>query len=151
MIKIDTINRFLAYREVAVIGASEDKKKFGNIVMRFLEKRGYKVFPVNPKTQIIEGVKCVSSVKDLPDNIQAAIFITKPDVTEKVISDIVSQNRIKAIWLQQGAESNDAICMAEMSGIILVHGECIMMFAKSSGFPHNLHRFFKKTLGKYPK
>jgi uncharacterized protein len=151
MVTMQNIERFLKNKEIAIIGASKDRKKFGNIVMRFLDKRGYEVYPVNPVSIEIEGKPSYLSVHDLPEKVKAAVFITKPDVSETILSEIINGKKIGHIWLQQGAENQNAVLSAEKVGLNIIHGECIMMFAKQSGFPHSIHRFFKKTFGKYPE
>ena len=151
MIPLKEIEDYLSNKDVAVIGASTDRKKFGNIVLRFLKKRGYNVFPVNPRVNEIEGEKCFAGINDLPANVNAAIFITKPEVTEKIIENIISGKTITHVWLQPGSENENAINKAKQNGLTIIFNECIMMFIKKPGFPHNVHRFFKKTFGKYPQ
>jgi hypothetical protein len=53
--------------------------------------------------------------------------------------------------MQQGAESDEAIAFCEEHGIGAVDGECIMMFARPTPFPHNAHRWVRKTFGKLPE
>jgi predicted CoA-binding protein len=60
-----------------------------------------------------------------------------------------AQAGIKRVWMQQGAESQEAIRFCEQNGMSTVHGECIMMFAEPLGF-HGIHRFVWRLLGKLP-
>lgn len=62
---------------IAVIGASEDEKKIGNVVLRNLVEQGFKgkVYPVNPKRNEILGMKCYPSVKDIPDKVDLGIIV----------------------------------------------------------------------------
>lgn len=133
MTAICNFEEFLSHQTIAIIGASQNKKKFGNIVLRFLEKQGFTVLPVNPHENEIEGKKCYPSVCDLPETVKAAVFITQPCVTEKIISEIISMKNIEHIWIQQGAESSKAITIAEKAGINTIYNECIMMYIRSSG------------------
>ncbi len=151
MITLKIIEDFLQDKEIAVIGASANKKKFGNIILRYLVARGFNVFPVNPVVKEIEGINCFPDTKSLPSNVKSAIFITKPEVTEIEIENICEEKNITSVWLQQGSESKKAILTAKQNGLNVIHNKCIIMFARPSGFPHSIHRFFNKVFGKYPK
>jgi uncharacterized protein len=151
MISLKAIDDFLQNKEIAVIGASADKKKFGNIVLRSLKERGFHVYPVNPGASNIEGIPCYPDIKSLPAIVKTAVFITKPEVTEIIVENICTEKTINGIWLQQGSESKKAIETAQNNGLNVISGECILMYTKSSTFPHSLHRFLKKVFGKYPK
>lgn len=151
MITLKIIEDFLQNKEIAVIGASSNKKKFGNIILRFLKARGFNVYPVNPGLNEIEGVKCFPDTKSLPSAVKSAVFVTKPEVTEIVIENICKEKIITDVWFQHGSESNKALLAAKQNGLNVINKECIIMFTKPSGFPHSFHRFFKKVLRKYPK
>ena len=153
MTSINAINNFLSNTNIAVIGVSRNKKKFGYIVFNCLRMRKgrHNVFPVNPHISEIDGMKCFSGIDNLPENVKAAIFITQPDVTENITEIICKSEIIRHLWFQPGSESRNAIETALKSGKNTIHNECILMFASPSGFPHNMHGFFKKMFGKYPR
>ena len=151
MITLKSIEDFLANHEVAVIGASDNKKKFGNIVLNKLKDNGYTVYPINPRLTEIDGIKCYPNIESLPETVKAAVFITKPEISEKITIQICESKTINHLWYQQGAESNYIIQVALSNNKNVIFGECIMMHIKSSGFPHNFHKFIRKSLGKHPK
>jgi predicted CoA-binding protein len=148
MIFLKTIEEFLSNRDIAVIGASTNQKKFGYIVFEALRKKHFNVFPVNPNEKEIDGIVCYPEITSLPDNVKAAVFITKPDITLNVIRQICENKRIKYLWLQQGSENYDAIALAEKNKIKVVQGECILMYIKESdlhnGKPASLKSIFRK-------
>ena len=151
MITLKSIEDFLANHEIAVIGASDNKKKFGNIVLNKLKDNGYAVYPVNPRLTEIDGIKCYPDIESLPETVKAAVFITKPEITEKIIIQICEKNTINHLWFQKGSENNYVIQVTLSNNRNLIFGECVMMYFKSSGFPHNFHKLIRKSLGKYPK
>ena len=64
------VARFLSLEKYAIAGVSRDPKKFGQVVFRDLRKKGMDVVPINPKADTIDGVKCYSSVSDLPADVR---------------------------------------------------------------------------------
>src|SRR5512143_1511594 len=99
-----SIDRFLSLKSVAVVGASRDREKYGNIVFRRLASLGLKVYPVNPNAETIEGERAYPSLGDLPEKVEGAVLVVPPRETERVVREAVAAG-ISAIWLQPGAES----------------------------------------------
>ncbi len=143
------IDDFFAQPALAVIGVSRSGKKFGNHAYRELKSRGYKVFPVHPAADEIEGDRCYAGLDKLPERVEGLVLVVPPAQTEKVVRK-AAETGIRRIWMQQGAESEEAIRFCEERGINVVHGECIMMFMEGASFPHRVHRWVWKLLGKLP-
>jgi uncharacterized protein len=145
----EAIDKFFLSSAYAVVGASEDRKKFGNRVFQFMKEREFVVYPVNPKRQAVEGSKCFSTVNDLPDDVKSVITVVPPNVTEQVLEDCIRKG-IRSVWMQPGSESKDAIELAGKYGISVVHRECVMMFLEPVRSFHALHRWMKKLTGTFP-
>ena len=96
---------------VAVIGASNNRRKFGNRAVRAYKLRGYTVVPINPHETEIEGLRAYKSVLDVPGSIEMASFYVPPDVGERVIEEI-ARKQIPEVWLNPGAESDTLIARA---------------------------------------
>ena len=96
---------------VAVIGASNDRRKFGNRAVRAYRLRGYTVVPINPHETEVEGLRAYKSVLDVPGPIEMASFYVPPDVGERVIEEI-ARKQIPEVWLNPGAESDALIARA---------------------------------------
>ena len=96
---------------VAVIGASNDRRKFGNRAVRAFRREGYTVVPINPHETEVEGLKAYASVLDVPGPIDLATLYVQPDVGELVIAEI-AQKQIPEVWLNPGAESDELIARA---------------------------------------
>lgn len=96
---------------VAVIGASSDRRKFGNRALRAFRRQGYTVLPINPNETVVEGLKTYASVLDVPDAIDLATFYVPPDVGEKVMPE-VARKKIPEVWLNPGSESDALIRLA---------------------------------------
>lgn len=121
------IERFLAADRFAVVGASADRSKYGNKVLRCYQLNGRSAVPVNPRETEVEGVACVTTVNDLPADVASISVITPPAVTEKVVEEAIRKG-IKNIWMQPGAESAAAVQRCEQAGInVIADGSCILV------------------------
>jgi predicted CoA-binding protein len=96
---------------VAVIGASSDRRKFGNRALRAFRQQGYTAIPINPREAEVEGLKTYASVLDVPGSIDMATFYVPPDVGEQVIEE-VARKQIPEVWLNPGAESDALVARA---------------------------------------
>lgn len=96
---------------VAVIGASKDRRKFGNKAVRAFQRQGHQVVPINPHESEVEGLKTYRSVLDVPGNIDMATFYVPPAIGEVLIDEIAAKN-ISEVWLNPGAESAALIAKA---------------------------------------
>jgi predicted CoA-binding protein len=145
-----TVEEFFAQPALAVVGVSRSGKKFGNYAYKNLKEKGYKVYQIHPKSELIDGDPCYPDFNSIPDKVEAAVMVIKPIHTLKMLEE-AHQSGIKYVWLQQGAESKEAIEFCIKNGINLVHNECIMMFADPVKSMHRFHRFIWKIAGKMPK
>ena len=143
------VDGFLKERAVAVVGVSRKGRKFGNAVMTDLARKGYRVFPVNPNVDEIDGVRCYPSLKELPEEVGGAVLVVPPRQSEAVVRE-AAEAGIGRVWMQQGAESPEAIGFCEENGIALVHGECIMMLTEPVTTIHRFHRWLAGLFGKLP-
>ncbi len=143
-----SVSRFLSLGKYAVAGVSRDPKKFGQVVFRELRQKGMDVVPINPNADIIDGVKCFSSVSDLPPDVRGLILMTPKGETLTVAREAIAHG-IKDLWVQQGAETRSTIDELKKEDINLISKECIMMFWKPNSV-HSFHRFLKKIFGGLP-
>jgi predicted CoA-binding protein len=101
---------------VAVIGASNNRQKFGNRAVRAFTQQGYTVLPINPHVREVEGLKAYGSVLDVPGPIDMASFYVPPAIGEQVIEE-VARKRIPEVWLNPGAESDALVARARALSI----------------------------------
>lgn len=144
------VRDFLSQRKLAVVGVSREWKKFGNIAYNELKAKGYQLFLIHPAAASIEGERCYPSLRALPEPVDGVLIVVSPAQTEKVVREAAAAS-IRRVWMQQGAESEDAIRFCREHGISVVHGECILMFAEPAAFYHRGHRWAWGVLGKLPR
>jgi len=106
-------------RTVAIIGASNDRSKFGNKAVRAFLQQGYEVFPVNPKEETIEGLPAFKSIADLPVRPDRVSVYLPPVVLLKVLPAIAAKG-CDELWLNPGTESDDVLAEAERLGLNVI-------------------------------
>lgn len=146
--KVD-VDDFLAQKIMAVVGVSRGGKKFGNVVLRDLKDKGYRVFPINPHAEAIDGQRCYPNLSALPETPDGVVTVVPPATTEEVVKQAWAAG-IRRVWMQQGSESEAAIRYCRDNGMTVIDGECILMFAEPAAFYHRFHRWVWKVLGKLP-
>lgn len=145
-----TVEDFLAQKKLALAGASRDSRKFGNVVLRELLKKGYEVLPVHPHANELEGVPCLRTLADLPPDTGGLIIVVPPAQTERLVGEAAAAG-VRRVWMQQGAASSEAVAFCEAHGMSVVRDECILLFAEPVGGVHRVHRWIWKVLGRMPK
>ena len=112
---------------IALIGASNDRSKYGNKIYRDLRKKGYNVTPINPKEEKIEGDMAYSSIEEMKELPDIANFVVPPPVAMKIAQHITSLG-IKHLWFQPGSESEELEdWLKNTDGIEYLINACIMV------------------------
>jgi predicted CoA-binding protein len=93
---------------VAVLGASRDRRKFGNKAVRAYTASGFTVFPVNPGEATIEGLKAYPTLDAIPEPIDFVSLYVPPAVGVKLLPAIAAKEP-KELWLNPGSESDELI------------------------------------------
>ena len=124
----ERIEDFLAEGPWAVVGASTDREKYGNKVLRCYVQHGkVPVYPINPKAPEVEGLTAYGDLDALPEPVRAISIITPPKVTEMVVEKAAALG-IRHLWMQPGAESDAAVARAEELGLsVIAGGPCLLV------------------------
>lgn len=122
------VKDFLNQKSFAVVGSFRNQSKYAYRIFKKLKQKGHTVFPVNPRGGQVDDDKCYPNIKDIPEDIDVADIVTPPRVTEAVVKDCKDRG-VKKVWLQPGAESQEAIDFCKKNKIDVVHGLCIMLEA----------------------
>jgi len=91
-------------KTVAIVGASNDRRKFGNKAVRAFIAEGYRVIPINPHEPEVEGIATYASVLDVPERIDMASVYVQPEVGLRLLAEF-EQKQIDEIWVNPGAEN----------------------------------------------
>ena len=122
----ELIREFMAQKRFAVVGATDNPQKYGHQIVKNLQKRGYEVYPVNPRLTELEGLKCYASLAEIPVKVDVVDFVVPPGVTEETLKQC-KELGLYHIWLQPGSESETAIAFCEENHLKVVHSVCVMM------------------------
>ena len=109
----------------AVVGASNNPRKFGNRIYKTLRTAGYTVYPVNRGEQQVEGDTAYASLLDLPQPPTVVDMVVSPALALEIVQQ-AKEAGAKAIWFQPGAEDADAIRWARANGMDVIE-DCILV------------------------
>ena len=123
----DPIQAFLSGDCFAVAGASTNREKYGNKVLRVYLQRGKKVFPINPGADAVEGEKAYADLASLPSTPHGVSIVTPPPITERIVEEAIDLG-IEHLWMQPGAESEAAVQKAQQAGVnVIAGGPCVLV------------------------
>ena len=122
------VKDFLRKKSFAVIGSFRNETKYAFKILKNLRERNYKVYPVNPSLSEVDGLKCYKSVIHIPFLVDVVNLVTPPKVTEKIVREC-KEKGIYCVWLQPGAESENAIEFCKKNKISLIYNLCVMLEA----------------------
>ena len=114
---------------IALIGASNDKNKYGNKILLDLVTKGYNVVPINLKEDNISGLKSYSNVYELSEKPSIINFVVPPNVGFELTKDLVESD-YDNLWYQPGAESEEISAFLDSKNKNYIDDKCIMVEAK---------------------
>jgi predicted CoA-binding protein len=124
----DLIDDFLAAGPWAVAGASNDRSKYGNKVLRcYLQKGLGPVYPLHPSAREVEGLSAYRDLRSVPAPVRSLSIITPPPVTEALVVE-AAEAGVTHLWMQPGAESPRALQLARERGLsAIAGGPCLLV------------------------
>jgi len=116
------------YKKIAMIGVSNDPKKASTIVMKYMQKYGFKVYPVNPKAKgkKILGEEVFEKITDIKDQVDI-VDVFRPSEEALSIAEDTIKIGAKVLWLQLGIKNNEAKQLVESKNIQYVENKCTKM------------------------
>ena len=116
------------YKKIAMIGVSNDPKKASTIVMKYMQRYGFKVYPVNPKAKgkKILGEEVFEKITDIKDQVDI-VDVFRPSNEALSIAEDTIKIGAKVLWLQLGIKNNEAKQLVESKNIQYVENKCTKM------------------------
>ncbi len=140
------IQDFIKCKRIAIAGVSREGTKFGNTALTELAARGYQVFAVHPEAKEIAGTPCYPDLAALRGQVDG-VLVSLPSQQAISVLQAAAAVGLKNVWLQQGAESPEALTLARDLGLNLVAKKCVLMYAPPVSSFHGWHRFFARLFG----
>ncbi len=119
-----TIEAILNYRNIAVVGISDDPTRPSHSVASFLAKHGYNIIPVNPKLTQWEGKKCYPDLLSILVNVDVVDIFRRPEFVPAIVDEAI-KIKARAVWMQEGIVNEEAAEKARKAGIEVVMDRCM--------------------------
>jgi hypothetical protein len=113
-------------RSIAVVGLSDNPAKPSYYVSEYMQRHGYKIYPVNPSLNTVLGEKSYPSLSELPVKPDVVNVFRVPKAIPAIVDEMLALG-LKNIWVQQGILNMEAAERAEQGGIKVVMDRCIMI------------------------
>ena len=117
-------------KTVAIVGASNDRHKFGNKSLRAFQSEGHTVIPINPHESQVEGIKAYASVLDVPGPIDMATVYVQPEIATRLLDEF-ERKQIPEIWINPGAEDDGLMAEAARRGLNVIYACSIVGIGRS--------------------
>lgn len=114
---------FKSKKSFAIVGASNEMMKYGYELVCVFKDYGYKIFPINPKYDEIEGIKCYPSLKDLPEKPDVVLTALAPKNTLNVVP-VVKEIGVDTIWFPPNCFDENAVNKAEELKLDYISNVC---------------------------
>ncbi len=119
-----SIETILNYKNIAVVGISDNPERPSYDVASFLEKHGYNIIPVNPSLAEWKGRKSYPDLKSIPEKVDVVDIFRRPEAVPPIVDEAIAI-KAKTVWMQLGIVNEEAAAKARAAGIEVVMDKCM--------------------------
>lgn len=112
-------------KTIAVVGLSSDPMRPSFGVSQYMQRKGYRIIPVNPNESSVLGEKAYSTLSEVPEKIDVVDVFRRPEFVPEIVEETI-RSKIPALWLQEGVIHEIAAKRARDAGITVVMNRCIL-------------------------
>ncbi|HEU5234699.1 MAG TPA: CoA-binding protein [Terriglobales bacterium] len=112
-------------KTIAVVGLSSDPMRPSFGVSQYMQRKGYRIIPVNPNESSVLGEKAYSTLSEVPEKIDVVDVFRRPEFVPEIVEETI-RSKIPALWLQEGIIHETAAKRARDAGITVVMNRCIL-------------------------
>ena len=112
-------------KNIAVVGISNKLGRPSLTVASYLKGQGYRIIPVNPTIQDVNGEKCYPDLSSIPEKVDVVDICRKPEDVHPVVEEAIRIGA-KAIWMQEGIVNEEAERRAKEAGLLVVMDQCML-------------------------
>jgi predicted CoA-binding protein len=113
-----------AARIIAVVGLSSNPDRSSHGVAAYLQKRGYRIIPVNPNESEVLGEKSYARLEDVPEKVDVVDVFRRAEYAPEIVKSAIRIGA-KAVWLQLGVRNEEAEKLAREAGVLFVQDVCM--------------------------
>ncbi|MCS7206274.1 MAG: CoA-binding protein [Leptospiraceae bacterium] len=131
MSSFDLVSYLRSNPPIALVGATNDKTKYGNVIFHDLLRKGYTVFPVNPRATTIDGYRAYKTLEEVAkeNTIGLVVFVVPPKITLELLNDALRLN-LKKVWIQPGAGDENVREFLEKHQFEFLMDACVMVMSR---------------------
>jgi len=137
---------YSATRTIAVVGASGNEEKPAHLIPLYLQSQGYRILPVNPRSNELFGEPVYRSLADIPVSVDVVDVFRPSEETPEIAREAIKIGA-KVLWLQIGIASEEAQKIAEAAGLTVIMDQCMGAMHGALGLgpgPHSPMETWKK-------
>lgn len=124
--KNDAIGQLLSRaRTIAVVGLSSDPMRPSFGVSQYMQRKGYRIIPVNPNESTVLGEKAYGSLSEIPEKVDLVDVFRRPEFVPEIVDEAI-RLKVPSVWLQEGVVHDAAAQKARDAGITVVMDRCIL-------------------------
>ncbi|MCC7202571.1 MAG: CoA-binding protein [Nitrospirae bacterium] len=112
-------------KNIAVVGMSNRLGRPSLTVASYLRGQGYRIIPVNPAIQDINGEKCYPDLMSIPEKVDVVDIFRKPADVPPVVEEAIRIGA-KAVWMQEGVVNEEAAGRAQEAGLRVIMDKCML-------------------------
>lgn len=103
-------------KSIVIVGASSRRDRFANKAVRAYLQKGYRVYAVHPREEVVEGLPVHRSVSEIPDKLDMASLYVRPEIGMTLVEEL-AQKGVRDVYLNPGAESDELYERARELGL----------------------------------
>ena len=122
---ISVIRKILGLKTIAVVGMSPKTYRPSNYVSIYMKQNGYKIIPINPGYEEIEGLPCYPNLNGIPEQIEVVNIFRRPEYVPHIVESAIRIGA-KAIWMQDHVIHEGANQRAQNAGLYVIMNDCLL-------------------------
>jgi uncharacterized protein len=113
------------YKNLAVVGLSSKASRPSSGVAAYMQRRGYRIIPVNPNEQAVLGEHAYASLDEVTEPFEIVVIFRQPRHVPAIVEAAI-RRRAQVIWMQEGIAHEKAAASARAAGLEVVQDRCIL-------------------------
>ncbi|MDZ7342136.1 MAG: CoA-binding protein [candidate division KSB1 bacterium] len=144
MNETERMAQFWLKQHLALFGLSRNPTAISRQIYDLLNRKGYRLYPINPHVDRIDDIECYRSLSDVKQQLEGAIIVTNPEVTSEIVRQCLARE-ITDLWFQYHTINDEIKHFCEAYGINYFYS-CALTYHREVAFSHSVQRVFHRLL-----